>query len=430
MASNFYKYYLTKINILNFLICLIPLTLIFGNLATNINITLICIIGIFLYGSKIFFYEKKIYIYLLYFFFIYLILITFYNNLPLVNTNPLYKEHIYKSLFFLRFLLLFLVISKLIETNKFNTRLFFISCAFFSFIISIDLIIQVLLKKNILGFPITYNRPSSFFNKEHIAGGYLKNFIIFFIFFVSLYLKKNYLSKKIILLFALFFIPILLTGNRMPTIIYASYVVLFLFLEKKFKDIFISILLIATIFISIVKFSNLNNRLETEFKVFKKEVIFIYKKLPTLFIKNEITDYTWNTGYLMHFNSGIQIWKKNKLFGNGLKSFRLKCSYSYENNQTCNTHPHNYLIELLVDVGIIGAILIYGVVIFGLLSFFKYYLNDKNINSRFTSIVFFLIIFFEFFPLRSTGSFFTTNNSIIIFLILPILLNIKKTNKL
>lgn len=429
MIFNFNRHNFTKINILNFIICLIPLTIIIGNLAINLNIILICLVGFMTFGRKVFSIERKVYLYFLYFFFIYLIAITIYSNYNYIYTDSLYKENVYKSLFFLRFLIIFLIISKLIETNNFNTKIFFISCAFFSFIVSIDIMIQVFLKKNIFGFPITNNRPSSFFNEENVAGGYLKNFIIFFIFFFITRLKKNNLNLKIILLFAIFFIPILLTGNKMPTIIYASFIILFFLLEKKFKEMAISILLILTIFFSIIKFSNnLNDRIIIEFKIFSKEIIKIANDLPKLFIKNEIKDYVWNTGYIIHFNTGVQIWKENKFFGNGLKSFRLKCSY--KKNQTCNTHPHNYLIELLVDVGIIGTTLIFIVIIFGLINFFKYYLKEENINSRLTSIVFFLIIFFEFFPLRSSGSFFTTSNSIIIFLILPIFLNIKKINKL
>jgi O-antigen ligase len=155
----------------------------------------------------------------------------------------------------------------------------------------------------------------------------------------------------------------------------------------------------------------------------------IIKKSPKLFLYNKIDEnHSWHSGYLIHFNSGVQQWKKNKVLGSGLKSFRLNCTY--ENNQTCNTHPHNYFIELLVDTGLMGSIIIYLVFIIGFKNFLIFYLNQKNINLRLTSVVFFLTIFFEFFPLRSSGSFFTTNNATFIFLILPFFLNIKKINKL
>lgn len=57
---------LTKIDLLNILITILPLSLIIGNLAININIILICAIGFYNYGLDIFFVKKKVIIYLLY----------------------------------------------------------------------------------------------------------------------------------------------------------------------------------------------------------------------------------------------------------------------------------------------------------------------------------------------------------------------------
>ena len=164
-------------------------------------------------------------------------------------------------------------------------------------------------------------------------------------------------------------------------------------------------------------------------KKIQYEVSDIFKNSKSLFFENKLAKKThYLGGYIIHFNSGVQIWKKNKIFGNGLKSFRLNCTY--ENNQTCNTHPHNYFIELLVDVGIIGTVIIYLIFIIGVLKFFKYYFKEEDNNSKFISFTFFILIFFEFFPLRTSGSFFTTNNSTFIFLIMPIFLKIKQLQKL
>ena len=128
--------------------------------------------------------------------------------------------------------------------------------------------------------------------------------------------------------------------------------------------------------------------------------------------------------YLVTFNSGAQVWKKNKFFGGGLKSFRLNCSWT--KNQLCNTHPHNYVLEILVDTGLVGLIIIYLIFIFCNLNFYKFYTQNSSSRIRFVALPFFLIIFFELFPFRSSGSFFTTNNAVVFFLILPFLINISK----
>ena len=132
------------------------------------------------------------------------------------------------------------------------------------------------------------------------------------------------------------------------------------------------------------------------------------------------------SGYLFVFNSGVHVWKKNKILGNGLKSFRLNCVY--KSFHVCNTHPHNYVIEIMVDTGILGLFLIYSIVIFSLFKFYIHFAKNFTSPLRFLQAPFFLIVLFEFFPLRSSGSFFTTNNAVIIFLMLAIMINASRLN--
>lgn len=218
-----------KINLINYLIALIPFSLILGNLITNINIIIICILGIIFYGKEIFLIKKKYQI-LIYFFFIYLIIITGINNIPNFETNSLYQQNFIKSLFFLRFLILFLVINKLIEKNELNIKFFFYSASFFSILISFDIIIQVIYGKNLIGYEITAFRPSGFFGDEHIAGSYLQKFVLFPLFLFAIYKKNNF---KFLMLSLIFFIPILLTSNRMPTLIFCASIFFYFILEKK-----------------------------------------------------------------------------------------------------------------------------------------------------------------------------------------------------
>ena len=127
----------SKKSLLNILISLIPLSLIVGNLIINLNIVLICLLGLIIYRFEIFRLNKKKYQYLIYSFFLYLIFITFFRNFPNLDLNVLFKDHIIKSFLFLRFFIFFLVINKIVEEGSFNTKLFFISSAFFSFIVAV-----------------------------------------------------------------------------------------------------------------------------------------------------------------------------------------------------------------------------------------------------------------------------------------------------
>ena len=56
-------------NLLNIIISIIPLSIILGSLAININVVLICLLGIVTYKSRIFKMEHRIFLYLIYSFF-------------------------------------------------------------------------------------------------------------------------------------------------------------------------------------------------------------------------------------------------------------------------------------------------------------------------------------------------------------------------
>ena len=411
-----------NVKLINYLIALIPLSLILGNLIVNINIILICLVGIVMFRKETFIIKKN-YEILISFFFIYIIIITATNNIPKFDLNPKYQENLLKSIFNLRFLLLFFIINTLIKKDKLNLKPFLYSASFLSFLISIDIIIQVIFGKNLVGFEIIHNKPSSFFGNELIAGSYLQKFILFLLFWYAYKIKND---SKFLIIISLFFIPILLAGNRMPMLIFLSSIFIYFLIEKKIKIIFV-FLLISTLTIFLSLKYPLVYRLDVQLKVFKNDMLQMFYKAPKLFLEKNYKDDSiifGSAGYLIHFNSGIQIWKENKIFGKGLKSFPLNCKYG--DNQTCNTHPHNYIIEIMLDTGLLGLIIIYSVFLIGLTNFLKFYFLKYNERIKLLTLPFFLIIFFEFFPFRSTGSFFTTSVSTIIFLFLAIFINIEK----
>ena len=148
---------------------------------------------------------------------------------------------------------------------------------------------------------------------------------------------------------------------------------------------------------------------------------------PKLFYAEEIEkEISFNNGYLIVFNSSVQLWKENKLFGSGLKSFRINCEHGH--NKACQSHPHNYFLELMLDVGLVGLILIYIFFVLVVNNFLKFYYKN-DLRARIVVLPFFIISFFEFFPIRSSGSFFSTNNAVLIFLLLAILMNVSKIKK-
>ena len=65
--------------------------------------------------------------------------------------------------------------------------------------------------------------------------------------------------------------------------------------------------------------------------------------------------------YYQEFKTFYGTWMMNKYIGGGIKSFRHNCPkrkiLSHNERTTCNMHPHNYYLEILTDIGIIGLII-------------------------------------------------------------------------
>ena len=453
------KNYFTRINILNLLIVLIPVSMAIGNLVINVIVVLICIVGLLTYGLKIFKLDHKIIQYLIYSFFSYLILITIIRNFPNLSDARYYEyadilsfffshnwEYILKSFLFLIFLILFLVLNYLIKEKKFYIKFFFISAASMTLLVSFTEVLNYISEKNML----------IFFSNEKIAGGYIQRFSLFFLSALAILSFNSSSYKKvyffIFLFFILFFIiAIGVSQNRMPLLIYFCSVSFFFILiqknKKKLKTaLLVSFFICSVFFVSLIKFfpgcayskdcEGLNNKhIVVLMNSFVGNVTEILTVAPELFYFGSLDrPINFASGYLITFNSGVQTWKKNKLFGGGLKSFRVNCTQYHKNYtgtnyqfQVCNTHPHNYIIEMLVDTGIVGMSIFYSIFIVIIFNFYKEW---RKFNYKNYSTSFFVIMCFELFPIRSSGSFFSTGNAILIFFLLAILINISKIESL
>jgi O-antigen ligase len=121
----------------------------------------------------------------------------------------------------------------------------------------------------------------------------------------------------------------------------------------------------------------------------------------------------------------------NKYIGGGIKNFRYYCHVrpNLDKNSVfkCNMHPHNYYLEILTETGLIGFILIS--VIFTIILYktlYKKYFIKSALNDNVIIIPFIFLFIAEIFPIKSTGSFFTTGNATYLFLIMALLIGISE----
>ena len=430
---------------LNLLFSLIPVSFILGNFAINLNILLIFLFGILILKKEIFLLDNNLEIKLLTSFFVVLIISTIFNYLVFEPNlqNFSFENRVIKSIFFLRYIILSILIYKLLSRNLINFKFFFISSLICCTVLSLDVILQFLSGKNLLGYTSNSINNSGLFGEELIAGGYLSKFSIFSIIFLQIFIAKDNFTKKILagVLIFLFILSAFYSGNKMPYhMLLLGIILIFLFVKKLRLSIFLGVFLA---FISILISMQSNGKLKSyhlsfynNFKIVSYEVtkkVLIENFGSEEQKKNEKirTEVYWpvRTGHKQLFLTAIDVWKDSLFFGNGVKSFRIKCSEKQKklDNRMCDSHPHNFYLEILCDTGIIGLFLILGILFIFFKKYFLVFFKKRGFHEN--ELIFlscFICIFLELFPFKSSGSFFSTSNSSFIFLIIGILLNKKR----
>ena len=440
---------LTNINyktfLINLLFSFIPISFIAGNLILNVNILLFIIFTIIFYGKDIFTLNFNSLDKIILIFFAYTIFTGIFNNLYLQSEN-LNKDYtiIIKTILYLRFLIFYFVIRILINRNLINFKSFFVLCFICTYFVALDLIYQLNFGKDIFGYisPQT-RRLSGPFGDELIAGSYLQRFSLFTLFLFPLFFNnknKIYLYLLLFLSFILIIVGLIIAGNRMPLILFIILIACILSFNKSMRKFLLSFVLLSAI--ALATLWNFNSNIKSHFNAFVGETgkiiefasIVISKDKKIKYVGNKQYRYTINVNgkvipienvYIKEFLSGYLTWLEHKYLGGGIKSFRYNCVIS-----NCNSHPHNYYLEILADLGLIGFFLIL-IIFFTVLfkSFLNQYTTKPSLTYNKIIIPFMFLFLVEIFPIKSTGSFFTTGNATFLFLIMSITIALSQTSK-
>tara|TARA_Y100000996_G_scaffold201505_1_gene158011 strand:- start:152 stop:754 length:603 start_codon:yes stop_codon:yes gene_type:complete len=197
-------------------------------------------------------------------------------------------------------------------------------------------------------------------------------------------------------------------------------------LEKDLRKYFVIFLLsISIIFLLLFKF---NPKIKANFINFYNQVT----KLTTVISSSQI-DKAKMPPYYKEFSTFYETWKMNKYIGGGIKGFRYYCHkrQNIEKNTKfiCNMHPHNYYLEILSELGLVGFLIISSFFLITLyMTIIKKYFLTSHLNNNLIITPFMFLALLEIFPIKSTGSFFTTGNATYIFLVISVslALSIKK----
>ncbi len=412
-------------NLLNLIVACFPISFIAGNTIINLNIVLIILLSIIFYKKDIFNIKYFLIDKLIILYFLFILYTGFYNDIYFI-VNDLYPagyKTILKSLFYLRYLFLYFAIRYLIEKEILNLKLFFLSCSFCSIFVCVDIFFQAFFGKDLFGLeaPENSRKLSGPFGDELIAGGYIQRFSIFSFFVIPFFYNeklKKYLIYIIPILFFVFLLGIIFSGNRMPFILFLFSIILILIFNKSTIKFLLPFLIFSVMFFSLAYNSNL--KVKNNFQSF-------YLNLSNMVTIVKNNDYQNDDvpQYLKEFSTFYDTWLMNKFIGGGIKNFRYYChvrpNIDKSKDFICNMHPHNYYLEILTETGIFGLgiisltflIVIYNSIIK------KYFLKPYQKESNLL-IPFMFLLLVEVFPIKSSGSFFTTGNATYLYLIIAI----------
>jgi O-antigen ligase len=96
----------------------------------------------------------------------------------------------------------------------------------------------------------------------------------------------------------------------------------------------------------------------------------------------------------------------------------------------CNSHPHNYYLEIATALGLLGLVIVISLFTYILIETLKtlHFRNHHTINTKLL-IPFYALFIAEIFPFKTTGSFFTTSNATYLFLIISFIIALNENTK-
>ena len=136
----------------------------------------------------------------------------------------------------------------------------------------------------------------------------------------------------------------------MPIILFLLMFIFLFLIEKKLRKY--SIVFVASSFLIFLTILLLIPEVYDYTKHFYDRVVEIIIFFIEVFLLGKNPNIT-NT-YINEFYSGYAVWKNNLLLGGGINSFYSNCIKTVD---FCSTHPHNYYLEILSELGIIGLII-------------------------------------------------------------------------
>ena len=397
------------------LLILIPVVLITGPALPDIFLSLIALyfLIISIYNRKWSYYKNPIFLGFI-LFSLYGVMRSLFSELP---TESLTTGG---SVFYFRYIFFAMGVWYLLDMNPHLSKCLLNISFICILVVSIDGTYQYFFEVNLFGNEKHhFDRLTGLFGDEPIIGRYVAYLSMFT--FALIY--QNYKKSKKVILVSMIILMIsellvFLSGERAPL----------------FYIIFFTILI--TIFITSVRLYRIISFIISCILIFVFVSINPNSKTRIIDLtidqisKTSIPYLPYSSHHEEHYISAIKMLADKPMFGIGTNLFRFKCNYPQYEYKTvegsCSTHPHNFYIQILAELGIVGFLflaLFFSYLLFiNLRQFISLYIfkNDKFIS--FNLFLYSMILFIYWWPVIPHMSFYNNWNNVLMMLPLGFLM--------
>ena len=340
----------------------------------------------------------------------------FFINTPLSIDSFVSIQY---SIFFIRWPLFALALGYWIFNDLKSLKNFLVSTFFVCLFLIFDTWYQYILGVDIFGIEIySDTRLTGPLSGPHI-GMWLTKIIILPLFLFSIIKKyKNFLKNRFspvtfFIFFAVFFLTIFITGERMAFLM--------------------TILSIFTILLGLILNGNISILKMLYLLFFTSILIYLFSiidpKQTQRVIHSSIhmiTNFS-DSGYGVIWKNAFDVWLDSPWFGAGLHKYREACGILVYGSSDIPIkpgvcfHPHNISLQLLAEIGIFGFILFFTMV---------FSLSIRLLKGSFIKkdwLLYFLIInvlIACFFPIQSNTDFFSNKYSSLVWLLVGVTLGL------
>ncbi len=388
---------------------LLPISLISGSFLSDLSVSIIGLIFLYLtISQRDFKYYKAAPVVIFWMWCLYLIIISCLSENPLLSFES--------SLFYFRFGLFALAIWYIIERNNSFKKNFFIILSIVFIIVLFDGYLEFFRGKNLLNYEYNGERIKGLFGNNFVIGVYLSKLLpIIFALFYSEFFK----TKKIIFLLMILLIStdilVYLSGERTSFFVVGLVSICVILLTSKFR-----IIRLITFLISICVILTI-----TVYKENIRERMISLTLEQTNLLNDDAV--VFSPRHESFYITSFSIFKDNYILGVGPKMYREYCDKpEYSAGNSCSTHPHNTYMQLLSETGLIGALpvifLFFYICFIFLKQFWFVYIKKIKAFSDY-QICLMVSLFVSLWPIMPTQNFFNNWISIIYFIPVGFLLH-------